>query len=85
MNPTTGKSMVHEMGIAGIVLLMVTNAWLLVSNINIHNSEGDRLKRIEATRFTADDGRAMQVTMDRIRESLKRLEAKCNNPQGESE
>lgn len=72
MNSTTGKSMVQEMGIAGLVLLMVTNAWLLVSNINIHNSEGDRLKRIEQTRFTAADGAALrEIVLENRRETLK--------------
>lgn len=86
MTPVTNgaaRYMIQEMGIVAVVILLISNAWLLISNINIHNSEGDRLKRIEETRFTSEDGKEMQVTMDRVRESLKRLEEKCSNPQGE--
>jgi hypothetical protein len=72
-NNGSPRYMVQEMGILAVILLMVTNAWLLVSNMNYRNSEIERLKKIESTRFTAADGAELRAKVELNREELKKV------------
>lgn len=67
MNHTTNcaaRYMVQEMGIVSVILLLVSNSWLLIANMNTHNSEAERLKRIENNRFTSEDGLALRKMVE---------------------